>query len=261
MLTVRCRICRNIRWYGGEMHKLIRCLKKVFRAALCVAAVVLSVGDAAGREIKADPLLPLILFIGDSHAAGSFGMQEDALLRGMKQFSVATYAICGSSPQSWFQGMTTECGYFFKDTAGRELRGQQGQTPRMADLLNVHQPRYTVIELGANMYGGPVEWVEKTSLEMAMAVVSSGSKCIWIGPPRARVQPEPELGRIFDALQRSVGQYCLLFDSRKFTNYPATGGDGIHFDSLGEPGRHIAQNWALSAFYAFRPVLKAGPLK
>jgi hypothetical protein len=204
---------------------------------------------------------PVILFIGDSHSVGSFGMQEDALLRGKKGFQVATYAVCGSSPQSWFDGFKTECGYFFKDTAGREQRGFTIETPQLANLLSMHQPRYTVVELGANMYGGPVEWVENTANEMAMAIVNSGSKCIWIGPPQARIEPEPGLGQLFDALNRAVGPYCLFFDSRKFTSYPATGGDGIHFNSLGEPGQHIAENWALSAFYAFNPLLKIVPAK
>lgn len=205
--------------------------------------------------------LPVILFIGDSHSVGSFGIQEDALLRRLKGFRVETYAVCGSAPQSWFSGFKTTCGYFFKDAEGREQRGWDVDTPQLARLLEKHQPRYTVVEQGANMYGYPQEWVQKTAHDMAMAIVSSGSKCIWIGPPQARIQPEPELGRVFDSLKSSVGQYCLLFDSRNFTTYPATGGDGIHFNSLGEVGQHMAENWALSAFYAFNPTLKAGKIE
>lgn len=204
---------------------------------------------------------PVILFIGDSHSVGSFGIQEDALLRGVKGFRVATYAVCGTSPQSWFIGERTPCGYFLKDTDGRERRGFELDTPLLNGLLKQHQPRYTVVELGANMYGWPIEWVERASNDMAMAIVSSGSKCIWIGPPRARIQPEPGLSRVFDALHRSVEPYCMLFDSRATTAYPASGGDGIHFNTLGEPGQRIAENWALSAFYAFSPLLKLEPEK
>ena len=200
--------------------------------------------------------LPVILFIGDSHSVGSFGMQQDAVLRSIKGYRVATYAVCGSAPHNWFEGDKTNCGYFFKDTEGREQRGWDAATPLIANLLSQHQPRYTIVELGANMYGRPIEWVEKTSHQMAMAIVSSGSKCIWIGLPKARIQPEPELGRIFDALHAGVGQYCLLFDSRKVTNYPDSGGDGIHFNSLGESGARIAEKWALSAFYAYQPLLE-----
>jgi len=225
-----------------------------FRAVLCVFALALPAGASLAVELKAAS--PVILFIGDSHAVGSFGIQQDALLRGIGKFRVATYAICGSSPQSWMQGEKTQCGYFFRDADGREQRGWEAETPLIANLLATHQPSYTVVELGANMYGYPSEWVEKTAHEMAMAIVNSGSKCIWIGPPQARIQPEPELSRVFEAMRAGVGQYCLFFDSRKFTIYPDAGGDGIHFNTLGEAGQRIAENWALSAFYAFSPVLK-----
>lgn len=222
-------------------------------AAGLLALAAFSVSPSLAGELKAPPL---ILFIGDSHSVGSFGIQEDALLRRVKGFRVATYAICGSSPQSWFSGEQTNCGYFIKDTDGKEQRDWTRKTPLLANLLAVHQPSYTIVELGANMYGRPLEWVEKTSHEMAMAIVNSGSKCIWIGPPQARIQPEPELERVFDALRAGVVPYCLLFDSRNYTSYPATGGDGIHFNSLGEAGQHMAENWALSAYYAFSPLLK-----
>ena len=39
---------------------------------------------------------------------------------------------------------------------------------------------------------------------------------------------------------------CPLIDSRKYTNYPATGGDHIHYDSLGPSGSAIAREWAKS---------------
>lgn len=230
-------------------------MKKIFLTVFWMTALTLPMGVAYAADA------PVILFIGDSHSVGSFGIQEDALLRRVNGFRVATYAICGSSPQSWFLGERTPCGYFLKDTQGRERRGLEMDTPLIENLLKSHQPRYTVVELGANMYGSPAALMEKSANDLAMAIVNSGSKCIWIGPPQARVQPEPELGRVFEALQRSVGEYCLLFDSRKFTTYPATGGDGIHFNSLGESGQHIAENWALSAFYAFNPLLKAVPAK
>ncbi len=228
------------------------------RAVLYVIALVLTVSEALGWGLKAESaaMPPVILFIGDSHSVESFGVQEDDLLRRIKGFRVATYAICGSTPLSWLQGAKSNCGYFLRDTAGKEQRGWVAETPLLANLITTHRPSYTVVELGANMYGNPPEWVEKTSHEMAMAIVNSGSKCIWIGPPQARNQPEPELGRVFDALRAGVGQYCLLFDSRNFTTYPVSGGDGIHFGSLGEPGQQIAINWALSAYYAFSPVVK-----
>ncbi len=227
-------------------------LSSVFRKCMLLLLCGLSVALNIAESLAAEPAV--ILFIGDSHSVGSFGIQQDALLRNVPGFRVATYAVCGSSPLSWLEGEKTRCGYFFKDSKGREQRGLEADTPLLANLLKTHQPRYTVVELGANMYGGSAEWMEATAHDMAMAIVNSGSKCIWIGPPQARIQPE--LGRVFNALNKAVGQYCLLFDSRKFTAYPAAGGDGIHFDSLGESGQRVAEQWALQAYYAFSPVLE-----
>jgi len=228
----------------------------LWRIALGVMVFFLPVAQAFAVGNKQPVVPPVILFIGDSHSVGSFGMQEDSLLRGVGKFSVATYAVCGTSPESWFNAAPTQCGYFFRNTQGKEQRGWEAQTPHFATLLKAHQPAYTVVELGTNMYGHTPEWVVQTSHEMAMQIVNSGSKCIWIGPPQTRNTPEPGLGKVFEGLRAAVGPYCLLFDSRNFTSYPATGGDGIHFNSLGEPGQLIAEKWAFAAFYAFSPLLK-----
>lgn len=200
-----------------------------------------------------------ILFIGDSHSVESFGIQQDDLLRRIKSFHVASYAVCGSTPQTWLQGGPTHCGYFFRNTQGMEQRGWDAETPLLAKLIETHHPAYTIVELGTNLYGHPQAWIEQTSHEMAMTIVNSGSKCIWIGPPSIRNQPEPQLSLVFDALKTAVGPYCLLFDSRNHTHYPVTGGDGVHFNTLGVPGQQMAGNWALAAFYAFSPIIKPLP--
>jgi len=225
-----------------------------FLAKLCLNICIISVSFSAIAQ--GEDSSTAILYIGDSHSVGSFGIQEDALLRNITGARVYTYAICGSSPSSWFDGWKTGCGYYFKAPEGQELRGLEKDTPLLPKLLATHQPRYTIVELGANMYGAPSEWIERTSHNMAMAIVNSGSKCIWIGPPKARIQSEAEARRLFDALSAGVLPYCLLFDSRKVTAYPAQGGDGIHFNTLGDAGARMAGNWALAAFYAFNPLIE-----
>ncbi|MDX8378864.1 MAG: hypothetical protein R8K48_02300 [Gallionella sp.] len=228
------------------------CVKNVISMIICLLVAIIFSQPAYADENK-----PVILYIGDSHSVGSFGMQENALLRSVKGYRVATYAICGSAPLSWFLGAKTTCGYYISDTAGQEQRGWDASTPLIVNLLKEYQPRFTVVQLGANMYGYPLAQVKETAHQMAMAIVNSGSKCIWIGPPQARIQPAPALALLFRALRAAVGSTCLLFDSRKVTSYPDTGGDGIHFDSLGESGQHMAGSWAFYAFYAFRPLLMA----
>ena len=236
------------------------CDQDKFKSACSICKLLISISIfSLCANVQAEVSAPAILYIGDSHSLGSFGIQEDALLRNVKSFRVYTYAICGSSPDSWFDGWKSNCGYYFKNAEGLEQRGWEKETPLIQNLLALHQPRYTLVELGANMYGSPSEKIQSTSHKMAMAIVNSGSKCIWIGPPRARIQTEAETSRLFEALSAGVLPYCLLFDSRNVTAYPAQGGDGIHFNTLGEIGAHIAENWALSAFYAFSPLLKSAP--
>ncbi len=67
-------------------------------------SLFVSAGLACAASSSASAVPPVILFIGDSHSTGSFGMQQDVLLRSVKSFRVETYAICGSSTDNWFLG-------------------------------------------------------------------------------------------------------------------------------------------------------------
>jgi hypothetical protein len=72
------------------------------------------------------------------------------------------------------------------------------------------------------------------------------ARCAWIGPAASRARPRfKELDTIVKA---AVAGRCLYFDSIPLTPYPATGGDGLHFDSLGPVGILIGHHWAASAF-------------
>jgi hypothetical protein len=168
---------------------------------------------------------------------------------------VATYAICGSCPHNFITPSKTNCGYFTKSTNGKELRGTEIDTPSLPQLLSVLAPQFTIVQQGANMYGGPLEWVKQSSTELAQTITRSGGKCIWIGPPQSRKQTEPELGRLFDTIQSAVSPYCLMIDSRKYTIYPAIGGDGIHFNFNGNAGEKIAERWAIDSFKLFSTIL------
>lgn len=200
---------------------------------------------------------PMILLIGDSHTVGAFGSTQDSLLRPLPGFRVGVYGSCGSSPHSWLEGLQTNCGYWFKDVEGKESRGKNASTPLIDDLLRVNHPRYTIVALGGNMYGAPAEWIERTSRELAQAIRNSGSRCIWISAPHARKKTPEGQEVVFQAIERAVSSECLLIDSRNFTHYPDRGGDGIHYDSLGESGREMARRWALGTYEVYAPELKS----
>jgi hypothetical protein len=189
-----------------------------------------------------------ILLIGDSHAVGHFGKHFDALLRQFHDTKVATYAICGSSPGDWMSGMTTPCGYAIKGTRGEEVRGLEAVVPNYLDLVTTHAPRVVIVELGANMLGGSREWIETTSKALAQTITRAGSACFWIGPPQDRTHSKVELATLYEQIGTAVSSDCVLIDSRDSTFFPETGGDGVHFDSLGEEGIRIAETWAQSTF-------------
>lgn len=237
-------------------------IKKLFLGLLCAvlfSSFVMKSACSAALKAQSTQLAPSILLIGDSHTFGSFGRKEDALLRQLTGYRVITYGVCGSSPHNWFLGLTTNCGYVFKDENALEQRSLVGENPSIAELVGQYHPDYILIALGANMYGAGAEWVKISSGELALAAVYAKSKCIWIGPPQARIQPEPAFGQLYEALSSTVTPYCEFIDSRKYTHYPDTEGDGIHFDTFGQAGVEIAESWAISVFDEIKPFI--APIK
>ena len=89
---------------------------------------------------------------------------------------------------------------------------------------------------------------------LAEAVRAGGARCIWVGPAHGRNKPEPEFSVFYDRLRAAVSEQCEFIDSRPFAQYPAEGGDGIHYDHLGAPGRAIARAWATSVFELIQPL-------
>jgi len=222
------------------------------------AFALFAVPVSYAKDVKNSPpsSLPTVLFIGDSHTVGTFGIKEDALLRSLPSLRVETYAVCGSSPHNWFQSTRMGCGYFFKNARGVEQHGIEIETPQLTRLLDKHHPKFTLVALGANMFGGPDYWIKSSAVEMAQTIVSSGSQCIWIAPPQRRGNPEPESSRLFNEINAAVSPYCAVIDSRKYAAYPDNAGDGIHYDLVAETGPMLAGKWADGIFRELKPLLK-----
>ena len=190
---------------------------------------------------------PRILLIGDSHLVGTMGSVLDSRLRALPSSQVATYASCGSHPGWWLNGQPTRCGYWQHDRDGKETSAKSHATPLMKSLLDDLQPQHTVIAQGANLLEGPLGWGEKASRALLEVVSATSTRCIWISPPNARKVSEETQTAFFEMLSRVLPEYgCQLVDSRPFATYPATGGDGLHYDSLGAPGREMSRKWAES---------------
>jgi hypothetical protein len=219
---------------------------------LLLFAVALLQGSASFAE-------PSILLIGDSHLVGTMGTALDAKLRELPSSVVATYASCGSHPGWWLNGYATSCGYWQRDRDGAEKRSKTAPTPIVGSLLDELQPDYTVIAQGTNLLEGWPDKGEKSSRALLAVVAAAPTKCIWISPPSIRAVSEQKQTAYFEMISRVLPEYrCQLVDSRSFAEYPASGGDGTHYDSLGEPGRTLSQTWAEGVARALARLIATG---
>ncbi|MEK7690296.1 MAG: hypothetical protein AAB425_04675, partial [Bdellovibrionota bacterium] len=195
---------------------------------------------------------PRFLFVGDSHTVGTFGHTLDQDLRDWDdQVQVATVGVCGSSPLWWLDRHAFRCGLWAKGADEVTTSLAKGKTPSLSRLLDSARPTHILVALGSNLFGTEVSHVTAQVtrfLEVALAPTQEDQPaptCFWIGPPNGRNKPEPELSQLYEAISETAHDLgCTLIDSRPLTDYPAVGGDGAHFDSLGAPGREIARAWA-----------------
>lgn len=182
-----------------------------------------------------------VLLLGDSHSVGPFGQTLDQELRG-RGLRTATYASCGSIAQHWETGKETTCGYFSKSLDGRVTQLPRSKTPLLRNLLSEVKPDYVIVELVTNYALLPSDsFAVKDMKKLSGLIKESGAKCFWVGAPDMR-RFRKELPRFQRLVEEAVGGECEVFDSEAVTEYPATGGDGIHYWSA--TGTPIAKSWA-----------------
>jgi len=187
---------------------------------------------------KAQNQFEKVLFIGDSHAAGYFGIEVDKYLRTLSS-DVTTIASCGSSPSTWLTTnanyKSTNCGYWKKDSSGHETKTNSHKVDSFTNEMMTDKPDLTVVALGTNILSSPANIThELPSIEKMLSQIEQAhSQCVWIGPPDLRQNPfKANLSSGVEQIQKLVQKYhCLFVDSTKLTHYPATTKNGIHYDS------------------------------
>ena len=185
-----------------------------------------------------------VLFMGDSHSVGHFGMKLDKLLR--TEFNqVSTIASCGSVAKWFFNGRATKCGYFFKDENEKSQHGKSKKTPIIKNIIPKLSPDVIIIALGAN-YTYASDNFMKTDIKNLLDYTEKFTKkCLWVGPPHTRKMPE-RLPRLYSIINEVVGDRCKVFSSHEVTKYPSQGSDGIHY--WGKEGKAQAYGWAEKVF-------------
>lgn len=183
-----------------------------------------------------------ILVIGDSHTAGTFGHTLDRELRKYDSTSVQTYGSCGSIISWWYTGHATTCGYWSSDIAGNSTTELKHETPKVLSLIANAKPELIVIALGSNYARGYGSAQTQSEIRKLLSdVKATGARCAWIGPPDMR-RFRAELPSLVSLIQKEVSSTCLYLDSRNYTTYSETGGDGIHYET--PELRKISQKWA-----------------
>ena len=235
---------------GGLMIRLIVCFGLLFSDSL---------------------LATDFLFIGDSHSAGVFGRKLDESLRTLPRASVRTFARCAATAQWWFDGTSTYCGYFDRLSDGRIISfpdAIHAPTPLLTKLLaepvSIGDRRVTVVALGSNDLGWlPAKVVGENVERMTDVIRKSGSECIWVGPPSMRKFGDAKVAAMYTAIAGAVrapgGDLCRIVDSRKYTNYPQTGGDGVHYNF--KNGAEAAAKWARGVFDEIRTAVSTDQIE
>ena len=197
-----------------------------------------------------------LLIIGDSHSAGTFGQTLDGLFRKDSTNQVRTVASCGSIIHWWYHGQPTTCGFLSIDESGKKVQVPRSSTPAITNILETKKPELAIIELGANYVRGYSEATLRNDVARLLSDLrKTGTECVWIGPPQMR-RFESELRHWVPLLKSLVEKSCLWIDSRELTAYPASGGDGVHYETPFL--RPLAEKWAQDIH---RLVLEGKPLR
>lgn len=192
-----------------------------------------------------------VLHIGDSHTVGIYGQEMDKHLRSTGA-KVATYGSAGSSPKWWITGQTTRSGFFSRDSEEKTTRPAKWNdphpTPKLKALLEQFRPNVVVFSLGANLISSTPANIESQMREIAEIAKAYDTEIIWVGPPDGRESKKPtsKQTELYNTLERVAKEYGDFIDSRPLTEYPATGGDGVHY--WGSEGSRIAKGWAEDVF-------------
>ena len=195
-----------------------------------------------------------VLHIGDSHSVGVYGHAIDDLMRATGA-TVSTTAVAGSNPTWFMNGTVGKCGYYSKDENGKVVSPSDWrtpmQTPLLQNMIDTYKPSVLVVSLGANMVGYSESSIRSQIDSICDKAKAAGCKIVWVGPPDSRSQDKNQVAKLYHVLNSEVGKYNgVVVDSRQYTKYPSSGGDGLHYS--GNEGTQTAKNWANSVMNAIQ---------
>jgi len=100
------------------------------------------------------------------------------------------------------------------------------------------------------MLGSSDAQIKKQVQSLLDVAKAAGTTIVWVGPPDGRESKKPTSKQtaLYNSLKSAVGDQATFIDSRPYTDYPESGGDGVHY--WGTEGTRIAKGWAQQVFDA-----------
>lgn len=254
------------------LHRAMPVVAVALTGALAAAAFTIA-APPASAEARRPCGKTRILFLSDSHALGHFGEVVERWLTARPGAEVHTYAMGGSSPQWWFKGNIAEHGHVYHScdgppTARMNMRHVRSATPLITELMNVPASTYerevVILAQGTNVPGTPSIYKEWSTKLVKATQPNKQRACVWIAPPKMRDRSPRYSDQIFAAIQEGLqsaakeGAPCRLIDSRSYSDYPETGGDGVHY-SFSAAGQAATTKWAEGVIEELKPLLPAPP--
>jgi lysophospholipase L1-like esterase len=123
-----------------------------------------------------------------------------------------------------------------------------GDSDRLPKLIAKHDPDLVLLTMGANDVGGNVTDYLGKKIDKIVAMTQKGHArdCVWIGPPKWRINGKP----VLDMIKAHVAP-CVLFDSTDVEMQRKP--DKVHPDEKG------GDQWAVAFWHWFRgPEADAG---
>lgn len=208
-----------------------------------------------------------ILYIGDSHSVVPTQVTNDSSrrlghvvsdsLKACQGAQVAYFAACGSRPSSWSgdEKPRSSCGITENSSNGFNYRystvtGENGRrvpvthrTDNLETLVNRHEPKEAIINLGDNMFS----WKRENGKSVAtlgnaeakarevtamLDKLPEGANCTWVGPTYHSTgsiyrKPNAIVDEFYTMLSGALRGRCHLIDSRPIFSSTQPN-DGLH---------------------------------
>jgi hypothetical protein len=184
-----------------------------------------------------------------------------------KLLTVWSYWTCGSDVMSWLSHARTVCGIRTCNASGHCARDHgPGDGPAnvhygpVKTYLDAIHPRVTVISLGTNFltareFQGAFRFYLDRAVALVKEVKSSGSRCVWIGPPQPALKTRSEaeyIGFVAEMKKAVEASGCSFIDSAPLSDRKyvlSRDPEGTHYQGEGE------KRWAAAVWQVLAPVL------